>query len=173
MAKPKTAKRSFKLDLMGTLEAADRGLKDYYSNLTEEERKGFAPKVVMRWLSVLSDKSREREYAILAVNELINLRLYELSKHPELVWLLMTVAGTGKKQYHQWIPTKKADSKTPLFDKLINAQWPLINEEERDLLKSLRTQEEWMKFAKGSALSDKELKDLKDELKKEFTDRGD
>ena len=173
MAKPKEAKRSFKLDLMSTLEAADRGIKDYYTNLTDEERKGFAPKVVMRWLSVLSDKSREKEYAILAVNELLNLRLYELSKHPELVWLLMTVAGTGKKQYHQWIPTAKASSKTPTFDKLIDQHWPLINEQERKLLKSLRTNEEWMSFAKGSTLTDKELKELKDELKKESAASGD
>ena len=166
MAKNKEPKRSYKLDIMTVLEAADRGIKDFYNNLTEEEQKAFAPRVLIRWLSTVSDKSNHKEYAILATNDLVNLGMWSLSKHPELIWLLMTVAGTGKKQYHQWIPMSKGASSTPKLDQLITQVWPHTNSQEQQMLKKLRSNEQWRELARDSGWDDKQIKDLVNELKK-------
>lgn len=166
MAKNKDPKRSYKLDIMTVLEAADRGIKDFYNNLTEEEQKAFAPRVLIRWLSTVSDKSNHKEYAILATNDLVNLGMWSLSKHPELIWLLMTVAGTGKKQYHQWIPMSKGASSTPKLDQLITQVWPHTNSQEQQMLKKLRSNEQWRELAQDSGWDDKQIKDLVNELKK-------
>lgn len=173
MAKRTEAKRTYKLDIMTVLEAADRGEKAFYNNLTEEEQKAFAPRVLIRWLSTVSDKSPHAAYSILATNDLINLGMWSISKHPELIWLLMTVAGTGRKQYHQWIPQSKAASSTPRLDSLIQQIWPHTNSTEQSLLKRLKTAEEWMELARGAALDDKQLKELRDEFKKTKTAAGD
>jgi hypothetical protein len=156
MAKKTEAKRSYKLDIMTVLEAADKGVKEFYTNLTEEEQKAFSPRVLIRWLSTVSDKSAHKEYAI----------LWSLSKHPELIWLLMTVAGTGKKQYHQWIPMSKGTSSTPKLDQLITQVWPHTNSQEQQMLKNLRSSLEWQELAKDLGWDDKQIKDLVNELKK-------
>jgi hypothetical protein len=139
---------------------------DFYDNLTDEERKAFAPRVVIRWLSTLSDNNPSQQYAILAVNDLVNLGLWSLQKHPELIYKLCALSGTGKKQYHQWIPQGRGAGSQPRLDALIQEFWPQTNSQERDLLKKLRTPEQWMDFASQSGIDDRHLKDLKDEFKK-------
>jgi hypothetical protein len=166
MAKKTEAKRSYKLDIMTVLEAADRGKKDFYLNLTEEERKAFAPRVLIRWLSSVSDKSDLQQYSILAVNDLINLGMWSLNKHPELIWLLMTVAGTGRKQYHQWIPMSRSASSQPRLDSFIHSHWPHTNSVERDMLKKLKSPSDWLDMAASAGCSDQEIRELKDEFKK-------
>lgn len=173
MAKKAEAKRSYKLDIMTVLEAADRGEKGFYDNLTDEEKKAFAPRVLVRWLSALSDKSAHQQYAILATNDLVNLGLWSLSRHPELVWLLMCVGGTGRKQYHQWIAQAKAVSSTPRLDSFITEHWPQTNSTERSMLKRLKSAEEWLELAKSSGMDDKSVKELRDELKKIQLNSGD
>lgn len=166
MAKNTEAKRTYKLDIMTVLEAADKGVKNFYTNLTEEEQKAFAPRVLMRWMSAVSDKSAHSQYAILATNDLLNLGLWSLNKHPELAWLLMCVCGSGKKQYHTWIPLAKKETTTPKLDRLIQEWRPHLNQMERDMLKRMMSAVEWQQLAQDMAYSDRELKDLKDELKK-------
>jgi hypothetical protein len=174
-AKEKTPKRSYKLDVMTLLEAVDTNKKNFYSNLTEEEKKGFSPWVAVRWMSTLSDNNPNRDYAILATNDLVNLYVKSLSNsHPELVYLLMTVAGTGKKQYHSWIPTntKKASS-TPKFDKILIEMNSLCNEDELSILKNSFSIEEATELSKRSGIDDKTLKEVREELKKLFSNKDD
>lgn len=167
VAKKSQAKRSFKLDIMSVLEAIDRKERGFYANLTEEERKGFAPRVVVRWLSAVSDNNSLRDYYILAANDLVNVGLWNLGRHPELQYLLMTVAGSGRKQYHQWIPAKATrSSTTPKFDALLATTCPEANRAEFDLLRSQFSTEEALDFAAASGIDDRELKEIQAELKK-------
>ena len=72
MAKPKTAKRAYKLDIMSVLEAIDTKQTSFYNNLTEEERKGFVPLIALRWLSAVSDRNAAlQRYQLLAANDLV------------------------------------------------------------------------------------------------------
>lgn len=160
-------KRTFKLDLMTLLEAIDKKDKTFYSNLTEEERKGFAAKVVVRWLSTVSDNNPYKEYQLLAANDLVNNGLYNLGKHPELQYLLMCVAGVGKKQYHQWIGTKSVSSRTPKTDAFLQSHYGDLNEEELSILRTLYDSESLLKLASESGMDDKSLKELRDEQKKQ------
>jgi hypothetical protein len=167
MAKKPAAKRTYQLDLMTTLEAADRGILDYYDNLTEQERKAFAPLVLMRWLSTLSDNNPNQAYAVIATNDLVNLGLFQLQKnHPELVWKLMCVAGTGRKQYHSWIPNKKSSGTTPKLDAWIRACWPHVNDQELQIIRQSRDAAEWQNHLRTGGATDAQIKDISNELKK-------
>ena len=173
MAKKTEAKRSYKLDIQTVLEAADKGVKPFYVNLTEEEQKAFAPRVMIRWMSTLSDKNDAKYYQILATNDLVNLGMWSLIKHPELLWLLMCVSGTGRKQYHGWIPMTKSATTTPKLDDFIHEHWPHTNKQERDILKKIKPQTEWLDMVKQSGADDKHIKEIRNELQKLQKSDGD
>lgn len=166
MSKTKTPKRSYKLDIMTVLEAADRNMVDFYDNLTEEEQKAFAPSVIMRWMSAVGNNNPQQQYNIMAVNDLVNIGLWNLNKHPELVWKLLAISGTGKKQYHQWIPRGKETDKSPKLEHLIEQYWPHSNTQEKNMIKALRTEQEWLEFASDCGMDDGFLKELRNEFKK-------
>jgi len=77
-------KREYKLDIMEVLKALDMGDRAYYDGLTDEEKKAYVPLVIMRWMSALPDQNSARHYSVLAVNDLVNVGFWELSKHTEL-----------------------------------------------------------------------------------------
>ena len=161
------AKRSYKLDIMSVLEAIDKNNKEFYANLTEEEQKAFVPKVIMRWLSTVSDNNPNKEYYLLATNDLVNVGMWDLNKHPELQYLLMTIAGTGKKQYHQWVPSKNTEnSKTPKSDALLRTIYTDCNSQEFDIVRSQYSPEDIIQLALTSGIDDRSVKEIKDEIKK-------
>jgi hypothetical protein len=166
MAKKMEAKRTYKLDIQTVLEAADKGLKDFYTNLTEEEQKAFVPLITMRWQSAISDKNDLKYYQLLATNDLVNLGMWSLYRHPELLWKLMCVAGTGRKQYHVWIPTAKKETMTPKWDAFIRTYWPHINHTETHMLKQLKNITEWKQLVRESGADDKVWKDIQNEIQK-------
>lgn len=173
MAKKAEAKRTYKLDIQTVLEAADRGMKDFYVNLTEEEQKAFTPLITMRWQSALSDKSDLKYYQILATNDLVNLGMWSLTRHPELLWKLLCVAGTGRKQYHVWVPMAKKETTTPKWDAFIQTHWPHTNDQERHMLKQIKPLEEWLRLIQDSGADDRVQKDIRNEIQKFQKTTGD
>lgn len=162
----KTEKK-YKLDLTRVLLALDSGDKSFYSNLTVEEKKAYAPLVLMRYMSSLSDQSPHKQYAVLAANDLINIGFWQLSKHPELQHLLLCVAGLGGKQYRPWIATKgRGSSKTSLLDEFFIDLHPGINATELDILKSNYDATSFRQLCVDAGKSDREIKDLAEEWKK-------
>jgi hypothetical protein len=167
--KKTAAKRTYQLDLMSTLEAADRGILDYYDNLSEAERKAFSPLVIQRWLSAVSDANPNQAYCVIAQNDLVNLGLFQLQKqHPELIWKLMCVAGVGKRQQHVWIPNKKSSGSTPKLDAWIRSQHAHVNDLELNILRDSKSESEWIQVLKSSGASDAQIKEIRTELKKLF-----
>ena len=63
-------------------------------------------------MQVVSNVSA-RDY-IFMVNELFNKNFYDLTKHPELQWLLLSVCGSGKVEFYIK-PAKKKKNKTENF----------------------------------------------------------
>lgn len=167
MAKKPAAKRTYQLDLMSTLEAADKGVMNYYDNLTEQERKAFSPLVIQRWLSVVSDQNPLQAYHVIALNDLVNMGLFQLQKdHPELLWKLMCVAGSGKRQQHAWIPNKRSTGTTPKLDAWIRSHHGHVNDLELQILRNSLTLSEWEQRVKSSGASDVQIKEIRAELKK-------
>lgn len=97
-----------KLSLDAVLQALDNRDFGFYERLTDEERKGYSPFLLMRYMSSLSPQSPMQSYAVLATNDLVNLGFFSLGKHPELQHKLMCLAGTGRKQYRPYVGAKNA-----------------------------------------------------------------
>ena len=159
-------KKKYKLELSTVLAELDRGNKNFYNTLTPEEKKAYVPLILMRYMSSLGDQSRNKEYAIIATNDLVNIGFWQLSKYPDLQHLLLCVASLGSKQYHQWIPNKSKVSKTPAIDQFFIDLYPDINEQELAILKQTHDKDSFKQLLYDAGKSEAEIKTLMEEWKK-------
>lgn len=69
--------------------------------MSEEEQKEFAPLVFQRWLSGSKNAGQ-----ISFLNEVVNPFVFDLSKHKELLYMLMTVCTDGSFKKYTWQKAK-------------------------------------------------------------------
>jgi hypothetical protein len=152
----KKKKKESTLSLTVELPAMDFGNKSFYTNLSEEHKKEISIWVLMRFMS---SSQGDAEHHIMMVNDLVNHNFNALSKHPELQWKLLSLCGTHKKQYHPWIPPPKGLKKNKVEEALLSI-FPLIKDEDLDLLLQINTREELEEFFKENGYDDKTIKEL-------------
>lgn len=144
------------LSLTVELPAMDFGDKKFYSKLTEEQKKEISLWVLMRFMS---SSQNLPEHHLTMVNALVNNKFSSISKHPELQWMLLALCGSGRKQYHPWIAPPKGVKKNKL-EELILSHFPLLNDEELELLIKINNKEEISEFLKENGYDDKTIKEL-------------
>ncbi len=148
---------AYKLDifeLLGKLNNPKSG--DIYSTLTEEEKKGFAPIVVLRWMSGTSD-----ERQIMLLNEFVNPYVFALGKHPHLLMLLLQVASskTNKRYYWQGIKGKQKNVEASR----VVAEYFDMSEREVKTLNPFPPEAEVMQMAESLGWQKEEITKLKKE----------
>jgi hypothetical protein len=97
-------------DLFEAISAIDRKDYDWYSKLSEEQKKKFVPYMMLHWISAVKGKAELQQYYLQSVDHHANKYYFNenIQKHPELQWLMLCAASPGiGKQYHQWIPHLK------------------------------------------------------------------
>jgi hypothetical protein len=122
-----------KLDIFKTLNAIDHKQGNFLNMITEQEKKSFVPLVVMQWMTGLSDKNPNTETNLRLVNELVNMNFWELYKHPELQYKLMTLCGDGKSYRRAWIPMASKESKHFII-RFMYDRMPSASDKEIELL---------------------------------------
>lgn len=163
-AKPKT----FKLDIFKVLRAIDTRKYTFYQNLTDEERKSFAAIVILRWLSVVSDENKELcEYYLQATNDLVNVHFWhsEITKHPELQYLLLSLCGIGAEQRHTWIKGPINKKKTSQLIELVRRYYPTANNNEIEFFLRNNSTDDIIQLAKDFGYQNDEIKAIKKEIK--------
>ena len=162
-------KRTFALDMFGeVLPAADRRRLDFYDGLTEEQKKGLVPLIVMRFMSAINSNAGRKtvEDQLRNVNEQVNVGFWDLGKHPELLWKLIAISGSGRNQKHEWIKSSNKKSSTNKIDNLILSLYPNLNSLELNIAKSKLTKESLKQLCKDFGMPDDEIKPYLDEFKK-------
>ena len=86
--------------------AIDKRNKKFYNSLDSEQQKKFSTWLYMRYASSV-DSPIFRDHYLQMVNDLVNVNFSDLKNHVELQWLLMSLCGIGKKQFHPWIKPGK------------------------------------------------------------------
>lgn len=113
-----------KLDIKRELSAIDLKNYDFYSELSEEEKKSFSPYVLMRYISSVEGDRDIEEWFLERTNEFVNKNHWDLSKnHKELLWKLSAATGAGVKCYHPYIAAGKK-IKVDKFEKLLAELYP-------------------------------------------------
>jgi hypothetical protein len=121
-----------KLDIFRVLKALDNKDVNFFSSLTDDEKKDLQPFLVARWLS--GTYSKQQVYLI---NEVANEYLFSLYKHKELLWYLMTMCTTGKLQRYAWNKSVANTSSTPIAVNIIKQYFGYCRKDAERVVKIL------------------------------------
>lgn len=152
----KKKKKENTIALTDELNAMDFSNKDFYKNLSEQQKKDIGLWVLMRFMS---SSQNQAEHHIIMVNDIVNDNFNVISRHPELQWKLLALCGTNKKQYHPWIAPPKGVKKNKLEAAILEF-YPLLKDDELELLISINGQSDWEEFFKENGFDDKMIKEI-------------
>jgi hypothetical protein len=142
-------------DIMAAIDKKDR---NFYNNLTDEGKKAFSAWMMMRYCS--SVQGRDAANYIFMTNELVNYQFSEVSKHPELQWLLLSACGTGKIQFHPYLKPPNARKKKNKVFEFVYSVFPHMKSEDINNFIDLNTKEDLKTLAKQHGYDDKTIKEI-------------
>ncbi len=142
-------------DIMAAIDKKDR---NFYNNLTDEGKKAFSAWMMMRYCS--SVQGKDAANYIYMTNELVNFQFSEVSKHPELQWLLLSACGVGKIQFHPYLKPPNARKKKNKVFEFIYGLFPHMKSEDIDNLIDINTTDELKDLAKSNGYDDKSIKEI-------------
>ena len=134
---------SDKLNIANEMRQLDRKNRNFYRELTDEERKKFSNYLMIRWASCVEGSKEMQEFYLISTNERLNKHFFNINKHPELQWLCATTVspdmGTPR---HNWIAPKKKEPGASGMKKQLAELFPAHKDDEIDLLAKLTTKKE-------------------------------
>jgi len=142
-------------DVMAAIDKKDR---NFYNRLNDDQRKAFSAWMMMRYCS--SVQGRDAANYIYLTNELVNFQFMEVSKHPELQWLLLSACGTGKIQFHPYLKPPNAKKKKNKVSEFLYGLYPHSKPEDIELMIKLNTNEELKALAYDYGYDDKTIKEI-------------
>ena len=131
---------------------------EYYSTLSDDQKKGFAGVVAMRFMSSASGDFAD--WYLVATNQRANVHFHEMHKHPELQWKLLASNGHGRRVSHSWIGQSRNTSSALLHDFIVQ-YWPQVNTLEVDTILGQFTQQEFYDFVDGTGAEKDDAKKIK------------
>ena len=135
----------------------DRKNREFYDELTEEERKKFSPYLMIRWGSAIEGHRELQEYYVIATNERLNKHFFSVntSRHKKLQWLLATTVspdmGTPR---HFWIAPRKKDAADSAKKKLLTELFPDLRDSEIDVLAAVNDIKEIREYQRAQGNHD-------------------
>jgi hypothetical protein len=149
-----------KLSIGNEMLQFDRKNKNFYDDLSEEEKKKFSPYIMIRWGSSVEGSADLQAYYLISTNEKLNKNFFDIntSKHKKFQWLMATTVSPDMgKQYHKWIAPKKKESNSKAV-KFLREVYPHARDDEIELLAELNTTADLKKHAKMMGWDDKRIK---------------
>ena len=134
---------SDKLNIANEMRQFDRKNRTFYDELTAEEKKKFSNYLMIRWGSAVEGSRELQEFYVISCNERLNKHFFDMSKHPQLQWLMATTVspdlGTPR---HPWIAPKKKEAGLSAKRKALVAMYPDYKNDEIDVMCEITTQKE-------------------------------
>jgi len=156
---------SDKLHISNEMKQFDTKNREFYNELTEEERKKFSTFLMIRWGSSVEaytpDERKVQAYYVQATNENLNKHFFALSKHPKLQWLLATTVSpnANKTRRHNWIANKKRAGSDNKLSKFLREIYPHLKEDEIELLRDINDKKDLKQLARDYGWDDARIKE--------------
>ena len=132
-----------KLDIINEMRQLDAKNRDFYDELTVEERRKFSTFLVVRWGSDVNGSREIQEYYVQSVNHYLNKHFFTMHRHPKLQWLMATAASPGMgAMRHNWIAPKKKEAGASAIKKQLRELYPHFKDDEIDLMAELTDKKE-------------------------------
>ena len=150
---------SDKLNIANEMRAFDSKDRNFYKDLTDEERKKFSNFLMIRWGSSVQGSAELQEYYLLSCNENLNKHFFDLARYPELQWLSATTVSPGLGNFrHNWIKQKKREGSNNKAVKFLRQIYPDYKEDELELLAQINDTADLKKLAREHGWDDKRIK---------------
>ena len=121
----------------------DRKNREFYDSLTDEERKKFSNYLMIRWGSAVQGSQELQEFYVIATNERLNKRFFDINRHPRLQWLCATTVSPGLGTHrHPWIAPKKREAGATGIRKQLAELYPHMKDDELDVMVKINTKKD-------------------------------
>jgi hypothetical protein len=134
---------SDKLNIANEMRQFDRKNRDFWDELTAEEKKKFSNYLMIRWGSAVDGSRELQEYYVQSCNHYLNKNFFDLSRHPKLQWLCATAVspnlGTPR---HPWIAPRKKEAGLSAKRKALQEIFPHYKDDEIDVMAEITSQKE-------------------------------
>lgn len=150
-----------KLGIAQEMKAVDMKDRDFYDNLTDEERKQFSTYLMIRWASSVASGNPEiDQYYLIAANDRLNKNFFSVKKeHDKLNWLATTTISPGiGTQRHEWISAPKRATANGKAEKFLTKHYPDLKADDIALMASLNDIKALKKFAEALGMSPEQIK---------------
>jgi len=132
-----------KLNIANEMAQLDSKNRNFYDELTDEEKKKFSNFLMIRWSSSVQGSGELQEYYVQSCNHYLNKHFFAINKHPKLQWLCATAVSPGMGSFrHQWISPKKKEAGASGFKKQLAELFPNRKMDEIELLAAITTKKE-------------------------------
>ena len=144
-----------KLNIRYEMAQFDAKNRNFYSDLTDEERKKFSNYLMIRWGSAVQGPGDLQAYYVQSCNHYLNKHFFTVNKHPQLQWLMASAVspGTGKHD-HPWIATKKKDKGNSEVKKTLMRLYPNMKMSDIDALTAITDRKDLKAYIKAHGNED-------------------
>ena len=151
---------SNKLDIGNEMAQFDLKNREFFDELTDDEKKKFSPYIMIRWGSCVTGDPTLQAYYLMSTNQKLNQNFFDISttKHKKLQWLMSTTVSPGMGKFrHQWISPKKKESNNKAA-KFLSTIYPLAKQDEIELMAKLNDINDLKDLARKHGWDDKRIK---------------
>ena len=132
-----------KLSIANEMAQFDRKNREFYNELTDEEKKKFSNYLMIRWGSSVQGSTDLQEFYLIATNERLNKHFFTINRHPQLQWLCATTVSPDMgPQRHQWIAPKKKEAGATGIKKQLAELFPHMKDDEIELMAKINTKKD-------------------------------
>jgi len=134
-----------KLSISNEMAQFDSKNREFFDELTDEERKKFSPFLMIRYGSSVSGSRDLQEFYLIATNERLNKKFFAVNtaQHKKLQWLMATTVSPGLGNFrHNWIAPRKKEPGAGSMRKQLADLFPHLKDDEVDLLAQITTKKE-------------------------------
>ena len=140
-----------KLSIANEMTQFDRKNREFYNELTDEERKKFSNYLMIRWGSAVQGSKDLQEFYVIATNERLNKRFFDINRHPRLQWLCATTVSPGLgTQRHVWIAPKKREAGASGIRKQLAELYPHLKDDEVELMSRINDKKDIDTYLKAT-----------------------
>jgi len=134
-----------KLSIGNEMAQFDSKNRQFFDELTDEEKKKFSPFLMIRYGSSVSGNRDLQEFYLIATNERLNKKFFAVNtaQHKKLQWLMATTVSPGLGNFrHNWIAPRKKEPGAGSMRKQLADLFPHLKDDEIDLLAQITTRKE-------------------------------
>jgi len=145
-----------KLSIQNEMTQFDRKNREFYNDLSDEERKKFSNYLMIRWGSAVQGSRELQEFYVIATNQRLNRHFFSVNRHPRLQWLMSTTVSPGLgAQRHVWIAPRKKESGATAMRRQLAEIYPHLRDDELDVMMRVTTAKELADHQRLSAQDQK------------------